>query len=687
MVYRARTPVGQELAAGSWRGKNVLLITIDTLRADRLAAYGGHGLTPALDDLAARGAVFTRAYTHAPMTLPAHVSLLTGLTPRRHGVLDNGYRLSSAYPTLASRLREAGYRTGAFVGAFVLDARFGLNQGFDVYDDRYGPARNRGDFHFVERRANSVLDAAQSWILGSAATPWFAWVHLFDPHAPYDAPERLVSDPYDNEVAFTDAALARFLRALDARGRLTDAVVIVTADHGESLGDHGETTHGLFAYEATLRVPLLIVAPRLHHGTYADRPVVHSDVMPTLLDLLGHPSPAGLDGLSLRATLNGETEVERSLYFEALDAHLTRNWAPLRGIVNGGWKYIDLPVPELYDVIRDADETENRVDVEKERVRSMQRELARYLADSGAPASRPKIDTDAGARLRALGYATPQAAPAVGKTYTAADDPKTLLPLHRLYTRALELAAADEGDGALSALREIVAKRPDFRVAYLNAAAILLEKGRPGEALDWLDRAKSHGIEDDRLTERRAAALLAASRPAEAAALLRPLVAAANPDVDVLNTAAVAASESGHPEEARRLFERALAADSSSGEIWHNLGLLELSAANRAAAARAFEQAVSHAPDYAEAWRALGAARAATDPDAAVSAWTRVLALDPRDLDTLYNTGMLLFERGRLREAMPLLERFAAEAPVERYAADRARVRAALAEIRARRPR
>ena len=248
----------------SLRGANLLLVTIDTLRADRLGAYGSHaGLTPTLDALAARGVRFTRAWSHAPITLPAHTSILTGVLPPHHGVRNNGsFRLGQAPGTLAEAMRDGGYRTGAFVGAFVLDARFGLNRGFDVYDDRYGSSTAAASFHFVERPADQVLTAATAWITqppGGDSRPWFAWIHLFDPHAPYHAPADFARGraPYDGEVAWTDSALGRALDELTGRGQLDRTVVVVTADHGESLGDHGETTHGLFAYDSTLRVPLI----------------------------------------------------------------------------------------------------------------------------------------------------------------------------------------------------------------------------------------------------------------------------------------------------------------------------------------------------------------------------------------------------------------------------------------------
>src|SRR5438094_2790484 len=267
-------------SSGSLRGANVLVITVDTLRRDRVGAFGSRsGLTPNIDRLAAAGIRYTHAFSPAPLTLPAHASILTGLLPRRHGIHNNtSFRLDERVPTLAGLLEAGGYRTGAFVGAFVLDGRFGLNRGFDEYNDRL-PRGDRAAFHFAERRAGEVVALAGDWILARTAestSPWFAWGHLFDPHTPYDAPAEYRTNraPYDAEVAYTDAMLGRLFARLDAAHARDKTVIVLTADHGESLGEHGETTHGLFAYDATIAVPLIFTAPSIAPASI-DAPVSH----------------------------------------------------------------------------------------------------------------------------------------------------------------------------------------------------------------------------------------------------------------------------------------------------------------------------------------------------------------------------------------------------------------------------
>src|SRR5476651_194618 len=322
---RRTDPAPAPIAAGALHGANVLLITIDTLRADHVGAYGStRGVTPTLDAFATAVVRFERTYAHVPLTLPSHASLLTARYPTSNGVHDNGtFRLGEGSTTVAEVLRRAGYRTGAFVGAFVLDARFGLGRGFDVYDDRM--LGRGGDVEIVQRSAEQVLAPAAEWILKLSHQPWFAWVHLYDPHEPYTPPEpyrsRYASDPYDGEIAYADAALGKFVAELRRSDALANTLVVIASDHGESLGEHGERAHGLFAYDATLRVPLIMSAPpRLPAGVFSDTMRL-IDVVPTMLDLLGTGPMPTADGRSVRPFFDGAQPFDHAAsYFEALNA-------------------------------------------------------------------------------------------------------------------------------------------------------------------------------------------------------------------------------------------------------------------------------------------------------------------------------------------------------------------------------
>jgi arylsulfatase A-like enzyme/Flp pilus assembly protein TadD len=698
------------LQSGQLRGGNVLLVTIDTLRRDRLGAYGnGQRLTPTLDRLSASGVRYTHAFSHAPMTLPAHTSILTGRTPHSHGVHANGsFRLDEGVPTLATVLKRSGYRTGAFVGAFVLDARFGLNQGFDEYDDRYPHQTDAATFKVADRRAAEVVKAAGDWILqppvpppslaqnpssfggpvrsaaGAKAgspqspVPWFAWVHLFDPHTPYDAPAeyRAGRDPYDAEVAYTDAMLGQFLERLGAAHALDRTVIIVTADHGESLGDHGETTHGLFAYDSTLAVPLIVSGAAVGRGLVRV-PVAHADLLPTILDLVGVAAPANVDGQSLVTP----PAADRALYFEALEANLTRGWAPLTGIVSGNWKYIDLPLPELYDLNEDPSEWQNIVEVDGARRDTLRRALAQLTTSRQAVAAPVGVDADAAARLRSLGYTAASAAPRP-QQYTAADDPKRLVALNERFNTALEAFNAGRPGVALAAFLALLHERPDFITARTSAATVLLTSNRAGEAIQLLRGAPGAQTAAPEILTKLGAALQQAGDFKGAAAAFERSRASGNQNPEILNDLGVVYAQLGRVDEARAMFQELLRRDPNAAGTWANLGLAELSAKHLDAAADAFRHAVAADPSNAEAWQGLGAATVGRDVRTAIDAWQRAERLQPRDYDLLFNLGMVLADSDRPADALPYLTRFVREAPRARYAGDIPRVEAAIAKAR-----
>jgi arylsulfatase A-like enzyme/Flp pilus assembly protein TadD len=655
----------------------VLLITIDTLRQDRVGAYGNtSGLTPNIDRIAAQGVRYAHAFSPVPLTLPAHASILTGLLPVRHGIHSNtGFRLDEQVPTLASVAKSGGYRTGAFVGAFVLDGRFGLNHGFDEYDDRL-PHADRASFHFAERRGADVVAAAAGWIVKPATTgaaPWLAWVHLFDPHAPYDAPAeyRAGRTAYDAEVAYADAMVGRLLQQLDAAHALDRTLVVLTADHGESLGEHGETTHGLFAYNSTLSVPLVVKGPSIVPTT-VDAPVLHIDITPTILDLIGLAIPTSVDGQSLVRPPSRE----RSLYFEALDASLTRGWAPLRGIVQGDWKYIDLPDAELYDLASDPGERQNRIDRDPH-ADPMRRALQVVTTQqTGAP--RVALGNDAAARLRSLGYT---AGSSSRTAVTAADDPKRLVGLNERFNTALTSFDEGRSQEALSAFMEILHERPDFVAARTSAATVLLAGGRNTQAVDLLRAGLKEQSDSPELLARLGSALRASGDLRGSAEALEAARRGGDDNPDLLNDLAIVYAGMGRGDEARAVFKQLLDRNPSSATTWFNLGLFELQHRRRVEAIDAFRRATSIDAAYGEAWHALGAALVDGDVPGAIDAWRHAERLLPREYDLLFNLGMILADSPTPADALPYLRRFAQEAPRDRYAGDIARVRATIERL------
>ena len=637
------SPAPAAVAAGALRGYNVLLVTIDTLRADHVGAYGSPlGLTPTLDRLAKEGLRFDVAHAHVPMTLPSHTTIMTGLYPPANGVRDNGaFRFDRTRPTLASALGAVGYRTAAFIGSFVLDARFGLNAGFDLYDDRLNGSSANLDV--VQRTAEQVLAPAYDWITtqGSALDdrPWFVWAHLYDPHEPYTPPEPFASrysqDPYSGEIAYADQALGRFLDRLRAAGpALERTLIVIASDHGESLGEHGERTHGLFAYEATLRVPLIAWAPAVLKPAVSAAPARLVDLAPTVLDLVGVATPANLDGRSLRAAAPGD---DPGSYFEALNANLTRNWAPLKGMLHGRRKLIDLPIPELYDLAADPGEQHNIYAARRDEARDLESRLDRLAGSGAAPPTPVPIDPDADARLRSLGYIVrPSAAPA--RKYTQADDPKQLVPLNTALDEAAAMRARGETPQAIAVLRDVLRRRPDFTVAYDRLAFMLRSSGHLADAIAVADEAARAGRADRTLLRTLGSMYTEAGDARRALAILEPLAQQDASDVETLDTLAQTYARSRRSRDAEATFRKALALSPNAATTWSNLGALYLMEDRSADAREALMRAVSINPDLAAAHNALGVAYARTgDANRAVEEWRRALALQPDFADARAN--------------------------------------------------
>ena len=342
---------------------DVYLITIDTLRADHVHCYGDDQIqTPALDSLARDGVRFTQAFTPSPITNTAHTSILTGLLPSVHGVTDFGVPLAKTIPTWAELLKQNGYQTAAFIGAVVLDSRTlapGLDKGFDYYDNFPSDSSESKHWGRVERRGTDVVHRAEAWLDGHPAKPRFVWIHLYDPHDPYEPPPpfaQIYKDRlYDGEIAYADSALGHLLTYLKRRDRYKHALIVVVGDHGEGLGEHGEQTHGIFLYDATTHVPLLMKLPMSAKPAVLEAQVPTTDLLPTVLDLLDIAPPAALAKRSLRGYLAGTNENGR-LVFSETDYPLRFGWAPLRAVRSGGFKFIEAPRPELYDLGKDPGE-------------------------------------------------------------------------------------------------------------------------------------------------------------------------------------------------------------------------------------------------------------------------------------------------------------------------------------------
>ena len=655
--------------------QNVLLITIDTLRADALGSYGGRAATPNLDRLAAQGIQFNFAHAHAVVTLPSHTSIMTGQYPYEHGVRDNaGFRLPDSADTLAEMAKRSGFATGAFVGAFPLDRQFGLAQGFDVYDDVGGREAAQGDFAFTERRAEEVVATARTWI-DKQTGRWLAWVHVFDPHSSYTPPppfdERYRGDGYAGEVAYVDHALGPLLEA--ARRGPRPTTVVVTSDHGEGLGEHGELTHGTFAYESTLRVPLIVaqLAPESGPATRSttDTPVRHVDILPTIAGLLQIAVPDGGPGSSL---LEADTSGARTSYFEAMTPMLKRGWAPLSGILAGREKYIDLPIEELYNLESDPREEQNVVARASDRATALAAELRRFSAP--LPGAERTETAEVRQRLQALGYVS-GSAPRKAE-YTEEDDPKRLIDIDRLMMDGIDFYHRGRLPEAMDAYRRVIARRPDMGLAYRRLAFLQWHAGAPADAIGTLRSALSKTGPDIAIEIRLGTYLAETGAPAEAISILEKVASADPGNSAALNALGIAYARQGRRADAHAALNRAIEANPRDVYAQENVGTVYLQQGNFDAARAAFIRALESDSRSSRAHAGLGVvARQQERVDEAISHWRRAVELDRTNFDALFNLATALASTGRIAEARPYMNQFVETAPPAFYGRDIERFR------------
>ena len=655
-------------------------MTVDTLRADALGSYGRVGSeTPRMDGLAAAGVRFEFAHAHNVVTLPSHANILSGRYPFDHGVRDNsGFRFPRRIETLASLLRRHGYRTGAFVSAFPLDSRFGLDAGFDVYDDRLGDPSQQSDFQMQERPGAATVTAARVWIEATPG-PRFCWIHLFEPHAPYRPPfewRSRVPSAYDGEVAAVDIALGPLIDPLLAQGEDGDTLVVLTADHGEGLGEHGEMTHGVFTYESTLRVPLVLYSPRLFSPRVVGGSARHVDILPTILDALGLPLPDGLPGQSLLAAAQGRRGPPAPpSYFEALTPSLTRGWAPPVGVLRDRLKYIDLPIPELFDLATDQNEQANLAAHSRGPREEMQALLGRIRV-ANEDIRRISESAEVRQRLAGLGYLD---AGGIKSHFGEQDDPKRNVAFEAGLESVIETYVQGDIVSALKRCEELVREHPRVPLGLRHLSFLRSRAGDVNGAVDAGRRALEVDPGSAEAAAELGRLLNDLGRPKEAESVLAPRMLAADVDLDILMTYGIALAQTGRKKEALAALQRARQADPSNALAAYSIGTAYLLFGDRESARQELEAAVALDPAMARAQGALGVI-AATDGrrDEAVRRWTRALEVDPRDPDTLLNLGTLLWREGRRDEARAYFSRFLAEAPEEQYAGDRARVLAQL---------
>ena len=665
---------------------NILLVTIDTLRADRIGA----GVAPNLDRLAASGLRFTAARSAVPLTLPSHTTILTGLLPPAHGVRENGVdALDERHPTVARLLKDAGYQTAAFIGADVLDRRFGLARGFDVYDDRIPRDPNATERLEAERRASVVVDHALAWLDAQTLeaqhsapdvqhpspstqhpAPFFLWMHLYDPHAPYEPPPEFASRArtlqsrdrdghtaeldarYDGEVAYADAEIARVFTRLRDRELLSRTLIVVAGDHGEGLGDHGERTHGMLVYDSTLRVPLLVVGPGIAPGARDDA-VSLADIAPSILRAAGATPPAEMHGRDL-VRLKADTtsapvadttsRAVRSVRLQAdpvADVYaetrypIVAGWNPLGALTDGRWKAIRAGrTTELYDLQADPQEAHDLAPAQAATAAAMAARIE-AIAATGASAAKRAISSEAQDRLRSLGYVASSVQPAAPER---APNPAATIAAWNAFEDALSVLNA--GENAVPALARLAADHPDAPIFQTTYARALKDAGRTADALEIYRRSAKRWPAD--------------------ATLLHDLAVTAR---EAAGSAHGGAAEALR-DEADRTERAAVSVAPSSGIAHNGLGLIAADQGKPAEATREFEQATALDQNNASYWTNLGNARRATgDAAGADAAYRRALDVDARAADAANGLGVLLVEARRSAEAVTWFERALAASP------------------------
>src|SRR5213596_442529 len=575
--------IGYAALAVPTASPNVVFITIDTLRPDHLGCYGDKQIgTPNIDTLAADGTRFERAYTAVPVTLPSHTVIFTGTYPTLSGVHDfAANKLSPTQATLASVLKDNGYTTGAVIGSAVLDSRFGLNHGFEFYYDHFDFNRLlETNLDEMERPGNIVADVTLDWLSKNYQKKFFLWMHLYDPHYPYRPPppysEQYKDRPYDGEIAFADAQVGRLIEFLKNKGLYQNTLIILSGDHGESLGEHGEKTHGFFIYNATLHVPLIIHLPGDMHARTVQNLVNLADIMPTVLAALNIQLPAHVQGQSLLPIISPKKEDNaRSLYAETFLPRLHFNWSELRGVETENYHFVDAPKPELYDLRKDPGETHNLFAEKKAVTEEMRVRLAKLIQQYTAGQELAEItglDPALMERLKSLGYAGFSGGSNSGANIHALPDPKDRIQTYEIFSDAM--ADSQHGQYASS-------------IEKLNAALKTDPDSVPGHYLQGLNYYRTHEF------------------PKSVAEIERVLQL--SPDYALAAfQLGLAYGRNGDFDKSISMLQRALELDPTNFDAAYNAGVAYLQKKMVPEAAAAFRKSLEIAPDYALAHRSLG---------------------------------------------------------------------------------
>ncbi|MCL6583857.1 MAG: sulfatase-like hydrolase/transferase [bacterium] len=721
--------------------RNILLITIDTLRADHLGCYGYSGVdTPAIDSLAAKGVRFELAFTPVPLTLPSHVTIMTGLYPVTHGVLNNGeFRLNPSARPLAQILHQQGFTTAAFVGAFVLSRQFGLDQGFDWFDDdlsgssqhhnkknnnkinnnkNNNPDKTGASPHdeafrlYNERRGEAVSEASISWLRNKNPDRFFLWVHYFDPHTRYDPPEpfrsRYLDRPYDGEIAYTDHCIGLLLNELARRGQLDETLIILVADHGEGLGEHRESTHGIFLYEATVRGPLIMCYPALLPEGYVHaQPVKTLDILPTVLDILKIPQPPQIQGISLLTHISqtgrpaaavfkgaaseetisegSDKEAERGVIFlETRFPEANFGWSRLEGVRSRQWKYILAPRPELYNLSTDPHELHNVLDQYPKQAQRLKEMLDKFLARNASdprPSQIKELDEETRARLQQLGYikmthhqhlaADPSGSPppcSGSPSPPDSPDPKDMIDTLAFFDQGSEQYAAGQYQAAIISFRQVLSKDKGNIMARFLLGAALEKLGLLEQAQQEFQTVAAQDTEFINIHHNLGAVYEKLGQSDKA-------IAEYQMDIRLHPTGAVASYNNlggiylkqSRYQEAKEQFEKLLQLkpDLTTQIVAHtNLAIACEMLGQLDMAHQEYQRSLDLDPTYLPGLMGLGNIFLKTNhPEQAIQAWQKALEINPQNAEAHFNLGCTFLKLNRLPEAVEYLQEAVQQEP------------------------
>ena len=637
---------------------NILLITLDTTRADHLGCYGyPQAKTPSLDGLAREGIRFARVYCPAPVTLPSHISILSGLYPVTHGVRNNGHHLPSGIKTLAQILKGRGYATAAFVSSFSVDSRFGIDRGFDVYDDTFQSQATLKSAN-AERRAEGTFDRFSRWLESNWSNQFFAWVHYYDPHLPYDPPppyrEEFSGRLYDGEIAYMDHYVGAILERLETKRILQKTIIIVAGDHGEGLGEKVEIGHGIFLYEPTLRVPLIFHNLKIFPRPRASESEVRLlDVAPTILDLIGlKDEAAGMQGQSLVPRLKGKAGKDLDSLIETFLPRESFGWSELVGIVSGPWKLIQAPRPELYDLRSDPEEKRNLYDLEANKSAALktklESELLRLGSDSKASSEPATTRAEDLEKLRSLGYVNFSPA----KPGSVFPDPKDKTDLIRLIQQAQAFEFEQQYPEAESVYSQILKDIPDSPASYVNLAIVQVMQKKFDQAIGTLNQGIAR-IPDSRiLLVRLGHTYLVTGKLRETLETMEKVLASDPRNIDALTVCASILEQTGRMEEARTYYERALSVEPESRYLRTNYAGNLASSGKFREAIKVYETLIADFPEEQAFYQFAGIAHSYLgELDQAIALLQQAVAIRPTP-NGYFNLAVAYDKSGNLEQAI-----------------------------------